>query len=69
MTDEAFAELLLKPHADTDGMETAGDQQELHDLQVALGSYRRETLHWAERRSAGQPSMADRARAQQRWAA
>lgn len=69
MTDEAFAELLLKPPADTDGMETAHDQQELRSVQAALGSYRRETLHWAERRSAGQPSLADKARAQERWAA
>lgn len=69
MTDEQFAELLLKPHADTDGMEQAGNQQELRAMQAALGSYRHDTLHWAERRSAGQPSLAARARAQQRWAA
>lgn len=69
MTEEDFAEQLLKPHADTNGMAQAGDQQELQDMQAALASYRRSTIHWAERRSAAQPSLAHRAQAQQRWAA
>ncbi len=69
MTDEEFAELLLKPCADTKDMGLTGNQQELWEMQDALTSYRRDALHWAERRSAVQPSLSDRARAQQRWTA
>lgn len=69
MTDEAFAELLLTLHAASNGMERQDDGQELQDMHAALTSYRRATTHWAERRSAAQPSLAARARAQQRWAA
>ena len=69
MTEDEFADLLLKPHADTHAMEPAGDQQELRDMQAALGSYRRETMLWAERRSASHPSLAHRARAEERRAA
>lgn len=69
MTDEEFAELLLKPHADTDGVKLDGTADEAHELRAALSGYRQNMLHWAERRSAVQPSLAAKALSQERWAA
>ncbi len=45
------------------------DDAELATLRSALGSYRAQTLQWAERRSATQPSLVAQARRSERWAA
>lgn len=74
VSDEEFAALLTQP---CPGVENPGigtskavfDDAAVRDLRDALRSYRRETLHWSERRSAGKPSLAAPARQQARWAA
>ena len=63
--EEQFAVLL----AGAPGTDDHTDAAEIERLQVALGSYRAETLHWAERRSAGQPSLQALAKRNERWAA
>ena len=60
LTDERFSDLLASPAALT-------DDAELNDLKAALGSYRSETLLWAERRSAVQPSLVPAARSNRFW--
>lgn len=69
MTDEEFAGLLLKPHADTDDVEYGDAGNEVKQVRSALHGYRSEMLQWAGRRSAGQPSLAEKAHQQERWAA
>lgn len=74
ISDEEFATLLARPYAEstgpgTDKADATVDDAAARDLRQALRSYRQETLHWAERRSAGQPSLAILARRQERWAA
>ncbi len=61
LTDEQLCEELLAPSGSGDPEAAA--------LRSALGSYRAETLQWAERRSATQSSLAARARQAERWAA
>jgi negative regulator of sigma E activity len=61
LSDESLSDLLA-PNA------AASDDSELAELKAALRSYRTETLDWAERRSATQPSLVSRAR-ESRWAA
>ena len=65
LTDEQMSELLARPIDASDGTADA----ELARLRSALTSYRTETLLWAERRSAAQPSLAAAARRSDRWAA
>lgn len=63
--DAQFALLLAEAPVTTDHADAA----EIERLQVALGCYRAATLHWAERRSAGQPSLQAMAKRNERWAA
>lgn len=76
VSDEEFATRMSQPLlseklvADTLGTNSVapGDVKS-RNLQVALRSYRSETLQWAQGRSAGQPSLAALAHKQERWAA
>lgn len=65
LTDEQFAVALAK-NAE---VEDAGVSAEPLRMREVLGSYRTETLHWAECRSAVQPSLVPAARRAERWAA
>lgn len=55
LTDEQMAVLLAAAPANDTTFEA---DAEVRAMQAALRSYRTETLLWAERRSAGQPSLA-----------
>ena len=68
-TDEEFATLLCQPLTEHQSPSETVSPADLRNLQAALKSYRAETLLWAERRSAAQPSLAARAHRQGRWAA
>jgi hypothetical protein len=61
LSDEALSEMLAKPTNNSADTEVVA-------LKAALRSYRTETLAWAERRSATQPSLTSRAK-EGRWAA
>ncbi|SDG01313.1 hypothetical protein [Terriglobus roseus] len=61
LSDELFCEMLVSHHHASE--ETA----ELSEMKDALDTYRSETLAWAERRSAAQPSLAAAARRRQFW--
>jgi len=63
LSDELFCELLVSQHRAQE--ETA----ELTEMKDALDTYRTETLAWAERRSAAQPSLAAAARRRHLWSA
>ncbi|MEZ2347225.1 hypothetical protein [Terriglobus sp. RCC_193] len=63
LSDEFFCEMLVSQHRGPE--ETA----ELTEMKDALATYRAETLSWAERRSAAQPSLAAAARRKHLWAA
>ena len=65
LTDEQFSDELLRVPVSP----SHAEQRELIALHSALESYRCEALHWAERRSAAQPSLAAAARRSERWAA
>ena len=65
LSDEAFADLVA--HADTSSLPATSAEAEA--LRSALHSYRTETLQWAERRSATQPSLQRAARRSRAWAA
>lgn len=65
LSDEAFADLVA--HADTSGVPAQSGEAEA--LRSAIRSYRTETLRWAERRSATQPSLQSAARRSRAWAA
>jgi hypothetical protein len=60
-SDEAVSGMLATPTNDSADAEVVA-------LKAALRSYRTETLSWAERRSATQPSLAAKAR-ESRWSA
>lgn len=64
LTDEEFTEQLFLRQG-TGGSADA----EVVTLHEAVGSYRQQAAHWAERRSATLPSLAQAARRQERWAA
>jgi len=63
LTDEQFCEMLMEHGSEEDG--TA----EVNGLKDALATYRTETLDWAERRSAAQPSLAAAAGRRSLWGA
>ena len=64
VSDEQFVYLLTA----TMGSEgTPAEDNEVRQLASALHSYRQEQTLWAERRSAGQPSLAEKAQHQARW--
>ena len=65
LTDDEFAELLLR--ADSAVAANEADS-EAAALRSAFRSYRAETLQWAERRSATQPSLQPAARRSRFWA-
>ena len=65
LTDEQVCDELLTPRETS--VQTA--DAEVVALRSALGSYRDETLQWAERRSATQPSLVPAAKRSERWAA
>ena len=67
MTDEEFSALLVLPGA-AHGNITRQEKQ-LTVVRDAVDAFRAESLQWAERRSAGQPSLAAAARQGERWAA
>jgi hypothetical protein len=67
LSDEQIADLLASAPL-TPGSSNQEDA-ELHALRAALGSYRSETLLWAERRSAVQPSLVAAAQRNRFWAA
>jgi hypothetical protein len=66
LTDEALSDLLATP-ADK-AIDADHADSETLALKAALRSYRTETLAWAERRSATEPSLASKAK-ESRWAA
>lgn len=63
LSDELFCELLVSQHR------TLEETTELTEMKDALETYRTETLAWAERRSAAQPSLAAAARRRHLWSA
>lgn len=74
LSDEALAELLVtgettSPATSPDDAPDHVQDAELLEMHAALASYRTETLQWAERRSATQPSLIPAARRGRVWAA
>ena len=63
LSDERFCELLVSQHR------TPEETTDLAEMKDALEIYRTETLAWAERRSAAQPSLAAAARRRHLWSA
>lgn len=63
MTDEQFCAMLMAHDSAEDAT------TEVNDLKDALATYRTETLEWADRRSAVQPSLAVAAERKSLWAA
>lgn len=63
LSDELFCEMLVSQHRAPE------ETVELTEMKDALEVYRTETLDWAERRSAAQPSLVAAARRRHLWSA